>query len=155
MPASWQVQYKKQTAAFNAEQLCSFVLKDLKGTAEVQPAPHAPRTPPCPCACFLQLSPNPCALSQAMVHSPVKNCTLAAPSYFTDKQRASLAEAATLAGLTCVRVISEPVAAAIAYGLDKCAACSRFFPLSSSLADLMSPQLCSCLAALAVTESPS
>eukprot|EP00288_Rhodomonas_lens_P011123 CAMPEP_0177746206 /NCGR_PEP_ID=MMETSP0484_2-20121128/30734_1 /TAXON_ID=354590 /ORGANISM="Rhodomonas lens, Strain RHODO" /LENGTH=155 /DNA_ID=CAMNT_0019260917 /DNA_START=14 /DNA_END=478 /DNA_ORIENTATION=- len=52
-----QVQYKKQTAAFNAEQLCSFVLKDLKGTAE------------------------------AMVHSPVKNCTLAAPSYFTDKQR--------------------------------------------------------------------
>jgi hypothetical protein len=30
-----QVQYKKQPAAFSAEQLCSFVLKDLKGTAEV------------------------------------------------------------------------------------------------------------------------
>merc|ERR1711953_1042822 len=41
------------------------------------------------------------------------------PAYFDDAQRQSTKDAGTIAGLTVMRIINEPTAAAIAYGLDK------------------------------------
>lgn len=84
-----QVQYKNTNTTFTGEQLCGQIIANLKATAE------------------------------AYVHDGVKFCVLTAPAYFTDKQRAALADAASSAGLQVVRIISDPVAAAIAYGLDK------------------------------------
>jgi len=44
---------------------------------------------------------------------------MSVPAFFTDKQRAALVDAAATAGLQVLRVISDPIAAAVAYGLDK------------------------------------
>ncbi len=41
------------------------------------------------------------------------------PAYFNDGQRQATKDAASIAGLNCLRIINEPTAAAIAYGLDK------------------------------------
>ena len=41
------------------------------------------------------------------------------PAYFNDSQRQATKDAGTIAGLTVLRIINEPTAAAIAYGLDK------------------------------------
>jgi molecular chaperone DnaK (HSP70) len=41
------------------------------------------------------------------------------PAYFTDQQRQATKDAGIIAGLNIVRVINEPTAAALAYGLDK------------------------------------
>jgi molecular chaperone DnaK (HSP70) len=50
---------------------------------------------------------------------PVKHAVVTVPAYFTDAQRQATKDAGTIAGLTVERVINEPTAAAIAYGLDK------------------------------------
>ena len=50
---------------------------------------------------------------------PVKHAVVTVPAYFTDAQRQATKDAGTIAGLTIERVINEPTAAAIAYGLDK------------------------------------
>ena len=44
---------------------------------------------------------------------------LTVPAYFNDSQRQATKDAAVIAGLNCLRIINEPTAAAIAYGLDK------------------------------------
>jgi len=49
----------------------------------------------------------------------VKHAVVTVPAYFTDAQRQATKDAGTIAGLTVERVINEPTAAAIAYGLDK------------------------------------
>jgi L1 cell adhesion molecule like protein len=49
----------------------------------------------------------------------VKDCVVTVPAYFGDSQRQATKDAATIAGLNCLRIINEPTAAAIAYGLDK------------------------------------
>merc|ERR1712138_272549 len=49
----------------------------------------------------------------------VKNAVLTVPAYFNDSQRQATKDAAVIAGLNCLRIINEPTAAAIAYGLDK------------------------------------
>ena len=51
---------------------------------------------------------------------PVKNCVVTVPAYFTDIQKRSTEDACRIAGLDCKRLLAEPTAAAIAYGLDKC-----------------------------------
>jgi len=84
-----KVQYKNASTTFTGEQLCGHIIANLKASAE------------------------------AYVHDNVKFCVLTAPAFFTDKQRAALADAASSVGLLVLRVISDPVAAAIAYGLDK------------------------------------
>jgi heat shock protein 5 len=49
----------------------------------------------------------------------VKNAVITVPAYFNDSQRQSTKDAGMIAGLNVLRIINEPTAAAIAYGLDK------------------------------------
>ncbi|KAM0683089.1 Stress-70 protein [Mitosporidium daphniae] len=50
---------------------------------------------------------------------PIKNAVVTVPAYFNDAQRQATKDAGTIAGLDVLRVINEPTAAALAYGLDK------------------------------------
>ncbi|MDM4958149.1 Hsp70 family protein [Escherichia coli] len=72
---------------FNAPELSSLVLRSLKEDAEE----------------FLQ--------------RPIKDVVISVPAYFSDEQRKHTRLAAELAGLNAVRLINEPTAAAMAYGL--------------------------------------
>ena len=49
----------------------------------------------------------------------VVNAVVTVPAYFNDNQRQATKDAGTIAGLNVVRVVNEPTAAAIAYGLDR------------------------------------
>jgi heat shock protein 5 len=49
----------------------------------------------------------------------VKNAVITVPAYFNNAQRQATKDAGTIAGLNVLRIINEPTAAAIAYGLDK------------------------------------
>jgi molecular chaperone DnaK (HSP70) len=57
--------------------------------------------------------------AEAYLGCPVKHAVVTVPAYFTDAQRQATKDAGTIAGLQIERVINEPTAAAIAYGLDK------------------------------------
>ncbi|HET6371191.1 MAG TPA: Hsp70 family protein, partial [Nitrospiria bacterium] len=50
---------------------------------------------------------------------PVKEAVITVPAYFDDSQRQATKDAGTIAGLNVLRIINEPTAAALAYGLDK------------------------------------
>lgn len=50
---------------------------------------------------------------------PVEQAVITVPAYFTDAQRQATKDAGTIAGLEVLRIINEPTAAALAYGLDK------------------------------------
>ncbi len=50
---------------------------------------------------------------------PVKDAVITVPAYFNDEQRQATKDAGTVAGLSVLRIINEPTAAAVAYGLDK------------------------------------
>jgi len=50
---------------------------------------------------------------------PIKKAVITVPAYFNDNQRQATKDAGTIAGLEVVRLINEPTAAALAYGLDK------------------------------------
>ncbi len=50
---------------------------------------------------------------------PVKKAVITVPAYFSDSQRQTTKEAGSLAGLDVIRIINEPTAAALAYGLDR------------------------------------
>ena len=50
---------------------------------------------------------------------PVKNCVVTVPAYFNNSQRQATEHACQIAGLDCKRIVNEPTAAAIAYGLDR------------------------------------
>ncbi|XP_013786162.1 stress-70 protein, mitochondrial-like [Limulus polyphemus] len=50
---------------------------------------------------------------------PVKNAVITVPAYFNDSQRQATKDAGQIAGLNVLRVINEPTAAALAYGMDK------------------------------------
>lgn len=84
-----QVNYKGQTKTFHPEEVSAMVLTKMKETAE------------------------------AYLGETVKNAVVTVPAYFNDKQRQSTKDAGTIAGLNVLRIINEPTAAAIAYGLDK------------------------------------
>lgn len=49
----------------------------------------------------------------------IKNAVITVPAYFNDNQRQATKDASSIAGLNVLRIINEPTAAAIAYGLDK------------------------------------
>ncbi|KAI3807857.1 hypothetical protein L1987_23793 [Smallanthus sonchifolius] len=73
---------------FSAEKISSMILKNLKEAAG------------------------------AYLGTTVKDAVITVPAYFSDKQRQATKDAGTLAGLNVMRLINEPTAAAIAYGLD-------------------------------------
>ncbi len=58
-------------------------------------------------------------IAEAYLGTTVKDAVVTVPAYFTDSQRQATKDAGTIAGLNVVRIINEPTAAAIAYGLDK------------------------------------
>jgi len=84
-----QVDYKGETKTFSAEEISSMVLIKMKETAE------------------------------AFVGKTVKDVVVTVPAYFNDSQRQATKDAGAIAGLNVLRIINEPTAAAIAYGLDK------------------------------------
>ena len=86
---SIQVEYKGETKDFFPEEISSMVLIKMKETAE------------------------------AYLGKDVPNAVVTVPAYFNDSQRASTKDAGSIAGLNVLRIINEPTAAAIAYGLDK------------------------------------
>lgn len=58
-------------------------------------------------------------IAEAYLGKTVKNAVVTVPAYFNDAQRQATKDAGTIAGLNVLRIINEPTAAAIAYGLDK------------------------------------
>jgi len=84
-----QVDHKNETKSFFPEEISSMVLTKMRETAE------------------------------AYLGKEVANAVVTVPAYFNDSQRQATKDAGTIAGLNVLRIINEPTAAAIAYGLDK------------------------------------
>jgi heat shock protein 1/8 len=84
-----EVQYKDETKQFLPEEVSSMVLTKMKETAE------------------------------AYLGKTVKNAVITVPAYFNDAQRNATKDAGIIAGLNVQRIINEPTAAAISYGLEK------------------------------------
>ena len=59
------------------------------------------------------------AIAESYLGETIKDAVVTVPAYFTDAQRQATKDAGTIAGLNVLRIINEPTAAAIAYGLDK------------------------------------
>jgi molecular chaperone DnaK len=57
--------------------------------------------------------------AEAYLGAPVKQAVITVPAYFSDSQRQATKDAGKIAGLEVLRIINEPTAAALAYGLDK------------------------------------
>ena len=58
-------------------------------------------------------------IAEAYLGQEVKNAVVTVPAYFNDAQRNATKDAGTIAGLNVLRILNEPTAAAVAYGLDK------------------------------------
>ena len=58
-------------------------------------------------------------VAEGYLGKTVKNAVVTVPAYFNDNQRQATKDAGTIAGLNVLRVVNEPTAAALAYGLDK------------------------------------
>ena len=58
-------------------------------------------------------------VAESYLGKPVKNAVVTVPAYFNDNQRQATKDAGIIAGLNVIRVVNEPTAAAIAYGLDR------------------------------------
>ena len=59
--------------------------------------------------------------AEAFLGQPVTRAVITVPAHFNDAQRQATKDAGTIAGLQVMRIINEPTAAALAYGLDKMA----------------------------------
>merc|ERR1712012_802130 len=57
--------------------------------------------------------------AESYLGQEVKDAVVTVPAYFNDSQRQATKDAGVIAGLNIIRIINEPTAAAIAYGLDK------------------------------------
>merc|ERR1711978_352083 len=84
-----QVEYKAEEKSFTPEEISAMVLIKMKETAE------------------------------SYLGQEVKDAVVTVPAYFNDSQRQATKDAGVIAGLNIMRIINEPTAAAIAYGLDK------------------------------------
>jgi len=84
-----EVKFKGETKIFAPEEISSMVLLKMKETAE------------------------------SFLGKEVKNAVITVPAYFNDSQRQATKDAGAITGLNVLRIINEPTAAAIAYGLDK------------------------------------
>jgi len=58
-------------------------------------------------------------IAETFLGKKVENAVVTVPAYFNDAQRQATKDAGTISGLNVVRILNEPTAAAIAYGLDK------------------------------------
>ena len=58
-------------------------------------------------------------IAEAYLGTDITNAVVTVPAYFNDSQRQATKDAGTIAGLNVLRIINEPTAAAMAYGLDK------------------------------------
>jgi L1 cell adhesion molecule like protein len=58
-------------------------------------------------------------IAESCTNSKIIDCVITVPAYFNDAQRQATKDAGVIAGLNVLRIINEPTAAAIAYGLDK------------------------------------
>lgn len=58
-------------------------------------------------------------ISESYLGHEVKECVVTCPAYFNDSQRQSTKDACAIAGMKCLRLLNEPTAAALCYGLDK------------------------------------
>ena len=58
------------------------------------------------------------ATAELALSQPVREAVVTVPAWFDDAQRQATKDAATLAGLECLRILNEPTAAALAYGID-------------------------------------
>eukprot|EP01132_Coremiostelium_polycephalum_P002182 gene2182-2685_t len=90
-----QVEYKGETKTFSPEEVSSMVLLKMKETAE------------------------------SYLGKEVKNAVITVPAYFNDSQRQATKDAGVISKLNVQRIINEPTAAAIAYGLEKKSAAER------------------------------
>ncbi|CAJ1942304.1 unnamed protein product [Cylindrotheca closterium] len=84
-----EVEYKGERKQFKAEEISSMVLTKMRDIAE------------------------------AYLGKEVKNAVVTVPAYFNDSQRQATKDAGAISGLNVLRIINEPTAAAIAYGLDQ------------------------------------
>ena len=57
--------------------------------------------------------------AEAYLGTTINNAVVTVPAYFNDSQRQATKDAGTISGMNVLRIINEPTAAAIAYGLDK------------------------------------
>jgi molecular chaperone DnaK len=81
--------FKIQDKEYKPQQISAFILQKIKKDAE------------------------------AFVGEPVEKAVITVPAYFDDNQRQATKDAGTIAGLDVVRIINEPTAASLAFGLDK------------------------------------
>lgn len=84
-----EVEFKGETKNFTPEEISSMILTKMRETAE------------------------------SYLGGTVNNAVITVPAYFNDSQRQATKDAGLIAGLNVLRIINEPTAAAIAYGLDK------------------------------------
>ena len=58
-------------------------------------------------------------IAEEFLNEKVENAVITVPAYFNDSQRQATKDAGAIAGLNVLRIVNEPTAAAIAYGIDK------------------------------------